>query len=111
MRIDSAGQSTFDVSVITPIVKNFATQTTVNATTSGTVKYSQPEQGSSYKKVIAYAAAALGTASYTFPTAFTNTPVILTTNGLGAAVVTALSTTAMTITGTTTTGFIIVEGY
>lgn len=88
-----------------------ATQTTVSGSTSGTAVYSQPEQGASYKRVIVYCNVLLGMASYTFPTAFTNTPAIVTTNGPGSGVVTALSTTAMTITGATTTGFVIIEGY
>jgi len=102
---------TFTGTVTVPGAFNTAAQTVVSASTSGDVTFSQPQQGSSWKKVIAYCNAALGTASYTFPTAFTHTPQIVTTDGPAAAVVTALSTSAVTITGATTTGFIILEGY
>jgi len=86
-------------------------QTSVGGSTSGTANYSQPFSGTAYKKVIVYCAALLGTASYTFPVAFTQTPAIVTTNGPAAGVVTALTTTSITITGATTTGFVIIEGY
>lgn len=87
------------------------TQTSVNNSVSGTTKFAQPQCGGTYKVVIVTTAAATGTASYTFPVPFVITPSVVSSNLLLAAVVTSLSTTAVTITGAASTGSLMLIGY
>ncbi len=89
---------------------SYTTQTVVNCSTSGTVTFSQPQIGPSYKRVNAYFAACLGTFSYTYPTAFSFAPQLLS-QSITATVVTSISNTAVSGTGTTTTGFADLDGY
>jgi hypothetical protein len=88
-----------------------STQTTVSGSTSGTAIFSEPFAGTSFKRVVIYLNALLGTASYTYPTAFTDTPSCVATSAVACSVLTSTSTTAVTVTGATTTGFIFLEGY
>jgi len=86
-----------------------APQSTLTGT-AGTAVCSQPEQGSSYKKVIAYLSGYTdtGAVAYTFPVAFLEIPAIV----YAAAGVTAtVSTTQVTFASTAATGFVVLEGY
>ena len=107
--LGGSGSVTAIGSVTGNVVKNTAAQSTVSCSSSGNVVFSQPEQGSSYKKAVVYENACVGTASYTFPTAFSHTPQVLS-QSLGATA-TSVSATAVTITGTTSTGFLDLDGY
>lgn len=95
---------------ITPIQKNTAAQTTLTGA-AGTAVCSQPEQGTSYKKVIVYlnAYTDTGTQTFTYPTAFSHTPYVYGLSG-GVSGATA-TTTTVTFTTTLLSGFVFIEGF
>lgn len=107
----SSTLGTFVPPISAPFFESTATQTTVGCSTSGSALFSQPEQGASDKKVLIHMSACNGTASYTYPTAFTNTPSIYGSNNVAASIATSVSTTAVTVTGATTTGSLVLEDY
>lgn len=106
----NSGQGIFPNGLQSALYANTAAQTVVNCSTSGTATFSQPEQGASYKKVIIYLNACLGTAVYTFPVPFLFTPQILSQSlTADLSLLGAANTTVST--STSTTGFISLEGY
>jgi hypothetical protein len=107
--VDTTGDWTFTASVTSPTLKSTAPQTTITGS-AGTSVCSQPFQGSSYKKVIIYLNGYTnnGTQTYTFPTAFTHTPVAVYT---AAGATPTISTTTVSVSSTTTTGYVILEGF
>lgn len=86
-------------------------QTTVNNSGAGTTVFSEPFRSADFKKITITLSGATGTASYTFPVAFVNTPAVIATNQIALGVVTSISNTAVTVTGAASGGYITLEGY
>lgn len=112
------GSTNSNFSAITPIgignvpVTNSAVSSTVNGSTSGTATVTIISNIAGFRMYRVTLAALLGTATLTWPTAFTGTPDVITTNGLAAAIfTTGPSTTGAVVTGTTTTGNLYVIGF
>jgi hypothetical protein len=106
----------FGSSTIGGAINSFIAQTTLNGATAGTVVWSMPFQGSSYKRFIAYFSGyendTASNDTITFSTAFSITPLV--TAAVPGLTVTA-STSTLTIISPDSTvtysGWVIVEGY
>jgi len=91
-------------------------QTELTGTTAGSIVYSMPYQGTSYKKFIAYASGyendTTTAQTISFPVAFTNAPIIVVNStGLTLSADTKTLTISAPNSTTTYTGWIIIEGY
>ena len=110
--IDNKGDGTFGGNAkIDSSLLLTTTQHTINGSSSGTVVWSMPFQGSSYKKGVVYFNAMndAGT-SITYPTAFTKTPFVYGASSCTAVATT--NTTTLTISATSgVSGFLFIEGY
>ena len=76
---------------------------------SGSATFSQLFKKVNYKNVIIYCESLVGESTYTFPTPFTHIPSIVNTPI--SSIVTLVTTTGITITGTDSTGFIELVGF
>ena len=83
----------------------------INGSTGGTCTFTEQRNLKSGRKdVTIYFAAETGTCTYIFPYAFTNTPGAIATSQVAASVATSLSTTAVTVTGAASTGYLFLGG-
>jgi len=97
--------------VASGVIKQNTAQSTVSCSTSGTAVFSEPLAGATNKKVLIHLSACVGTASYTYPVSFTNAPSVFASNNVAASIATSVSTTAVTVTGATSTGALMLEDY
>jgi hypothetical protein len=81
-------------------------QVPVSCSGGGTAIFAQPFSGPNYKAISIQSIACSGTASYTYPNSFTYTP---SAGGAKSAFATTISTTAVTVTGDGTSGFLKLE--
>lgn len=86
-----------------------AAPTVTSGSISGTAAFNEPIRATYYKKIIVYCNSLAGRATYTFPVAFTNLPIVSV--GAKKIKIETLSTTKVTISANSATGELIFEGY
>ena len=108
-------EQAFDAPIYTNIININSGQGTLNGTTAGSIVYTMPFQGTTYKKVLVYLNGyendTTTAQTITFPTPFTYTPNVYNPAAVPGVTV---STTALSIDPNTTTvytAWIIVEGF
>jgi hypothetical protein len=87
-----------------------ADQRKVRCSLSGNAIFSEPEQTASYKKVVVYLDHCSGTAIYTYPTAFTHVPQLLS-QSLTAREFPSISSTSLTVNSNDATGLADLDGF
>lgn len=108
---------TFDVApellglIVEAPISNNTDETLEPSLGGGFFSWTQIETGTAYKKVVIYCSGLTGAVPFTFATAFTNAPVVMTTSGLSSSLVSSITTTGATITGAASTGFLFLEGF
>ena len=110
MTLNSAGNLTTTYMSASRFYPN-GSKTTINGSTSGSADFGEDFGGTGFKIVTIKLNALNGTASWTYSVAFTSTPLLMTSDGLTSSSIVSKSTTAVTVTGTTTSGMLILIGY
>jgi hypothetical protein len=82
-------------------------KSTTNGSTSGTATMTMPFQGGSYKKVVIYCDSLTGTCTLTYPNAFMYTPAVLSNSSF----VTSINQGNISLSGSSSNGFVILEGF
>jgi len=109
-KTEAAGANNDAMATTAYVDKNLeAAPTVTTGSISGTATFNEPIRATYYKKIIVYCNSLIGRATYTFPAAFTNLPIV--SAGTKKIKIETLSNTALTISANSATGQLIFEGY
>ena len=109
---NAAGVNTISPSYVSAYqFRPVTARSTINGSTSGSIVVTNPFTGSANRKVIIVLQNLTGTASFSFSQVWSFLPGIFAPTTALAAAVTSLTTSGATITGSGTSGVIILEGF